>query len=445
MKVQIRTVRGNIGRATHPVRMRCGPVFRASSFGLVAVLAALALAGCGGGTTASSAVGSPPTSNTANPTPTPARSTIQVHVPLPNTTPGTFSPTGSMATARAQQTASLLSTGRVLIAGGGATVEGARAELYDPTPGTFSPTGSMHTGRYGATATVLSNGRVLIAGGWSEDPDAPVLASAELYDPASGTFLEAGPMTTPRAGHTATLLSNGRVLITGGQTEGNNVFSALATAELYDPATGTFSPTGSMTVARVNHTATLLPGGRVLIAGGGGPMGVSVGSGVGSAPSLASAELYDPANATFGAIGSMAGARFWHTATLLLNGRVLIAGGGDGTRPLASTELYDPATESFSKTGSMSAARYLQTATTLANGFVLVAGGYADNVGSLESAELYDPNAGLFSPTGSMSDSRFEHTATLLTDGLVLIVAGGSTDESIDDAARLAKAELYQP
>jgi len=425
MKVQIRTVRGNIGRATHPVRMRSGPVFRASSFGLVAVLAALALAGCGGGTTASSAVGSPPTSNTANPTPTPARSTIQVHVPLPNTTPGTFSPTGSMATARAQQTASLLSTGRVLIAGGGATVEGARAELYDPTPGTFSPTGSMHTGRYGATATVL--------------------ASAELYDPASGTFLEAGPMTTPRAGHTATLLSNGRVLITGGQTEGNNVFSALATAELYDPATGTFSPTGSMTVARVNHTATLLPGGRVLIAGGGGPMGVSVGSGVGSAPSLASAELYDPANATFGAIGSMAGARFWHTATLLLNGRVLIAGGGDGTRPLASTELYDPAIESFSKSGSMSAARYLQTATTLANGFVLVAGGYADNVGSLESAELYDPNAGLFSPTGSMSDSRFEHTATLLTDGLVLIVAGGSTDESIDDAARLAKAELYQP
>ena len=381
------------------------------------LIAALALAGCGG--------------------PAPTAS----HTPG---VPG-FSPTASLAAARLQQTANLLSTGRVLIAGGGAPEDAAKAELYDPATGTFSPTGSMTTGRYGATATVLSTGRVLIVGGWSEDPNVPVLASAELYDPASGAFAPVGSMATPRAGHSATLLSDGRVLITGGQIENDNVFSALATAELYDPTTGRFSPTGSMTVPRFNHTATLLPNGHVLIAGGGGPAGIGGSPSLVSAPGLASAESYDPATGTFTATGSMAGARFWQTATLLSNGHVLITGGGDRTGPLASAELYDPATATFAATGSMAAARYLQTSTQLASGLVLVAGGYADGVGSLASAELYDPATATFRPAGSMSDTRVEHTATLLNDGRVLIVAGGSTDESLDDAPRLATAELYQP
>jgi hypothetical protein len=343
------------------------------------------------------------------------------------------------------QTASLLSTGRVLIAGGGAPEDAAKAELYDPATESFSPTSSMTTGRYGATATVLTSGRVLIAGGWSEDPNNPVLASAEIYDPASGEFAPGGSMATPRAGQTATLLSDGRVLIVGGQIESDNRFSALATAELYDPTTGRFSATGSMTVARFNHTATLLPNGRVLIAGGGGPPGIGNSPSPVSSPGLASAELYDPASGTFTATGSMSGARYWHTATLLSSGRVLIAGGGDGTHPLASAELYDPATAVFASTGSMAAARYLQTATQLANGLVLVAGGYADGIGSLASAELYDPATATFRPAGSMTETRFEDTATLLNNGRVLIVAGGSTDESIDDAPRLATAELYQP
>ncbi len=377
---------------------------------------------------------------------------------MPNTTPsatsaiftsGTpttgFSQTGSMTAARAQQTASLLPSGRVLIAGGGAPEDAAKAELYDPTTGTFSPTGPMSTRRYGATATVLSDGRVLIAGGWSEDPDAPVLASAELYDEATGMFAATGSMTTPRVGNSATLLPGGRVLIAGGQIESNNVFSAIATAELFDPSTGTFSPTGAMTAARFNHTATMLRDGHVLVAGGGGPTGVGSASSVGSAPSLASAELYDTATGKFTATGSMVGARFWHTATVLADGHVLIAGGNDGTKPLASAELYDPAAATFSATGSLAAPRYLQTATQLADGPVLIVGGFADNVGSLASAELYQPNSATFTPAGSMSDSRVEHTATLLRDGRVLIVAGGSSDEGLDDAARLATAELYQP
>ncbi len=386
---------------------------------IAALIAALIVAGCGSGPA----------------TPSPAV--------VATATVG-FAPTGPLSSARAQQTASLLSTGRVLIAGGGAPAEAARAELYDPTTGTFAATGSMMTARYGATATVLADGKVLIAGGWSEDPNTPVLASAELYDPATGRFSSTGPMTTPRAGHSAALLSDGRVLITGGEIEVGDLATPLASAELYDPARGTFSATGSMTVARFNHTSTTLAGGKVLIAGGGGPAGTTA-SGLSADPGIPSAELYDPASGTFASTGSMSVGRYWQTATPLADGRVLIAGGNDGNGPLVSAELYDPASGRFAPTGSMAAARYLQTATRLNDGTVLVAGGYAEGVGSLSSAELYDPGRSMFTSAGSMADSRFEHTATLLADGRVLIAAGGSTDKSIDDAARLATAELYKP
>jgi hypothetical protein len=420
-----------------------GSRMRATRFGLVVLVTACVFAGCGDGSaTASTTKGAPstpPTSPSANPT-----SSLSTGAMIGAT--GPFRPTGPMAAARAGQTASLLSTGRVLIAGGGAPEDAAKAELYDPATGTFSPTGPMNTGRFGAAATVLRDGRVLIAGGWSEDPDVPVLASAELYDPTTGKFTNTGSMTSPRADHSAALLSDGRVLITGGQTgRGNSGFTILDTAELFDPMTGTFSPTGSMTVARMNHTTTSLPDGRVLVAGGGGPAGTGNPGGAGGVPGLASAELYDPASGKFTATGRMVSARYWPTATLLRNGHVLIAGGDDGNGPLASAEIYDPARATFATTGSMAAARYLQTATPLPNGQVLVVGGYADHVGTLVSAELYDPNTGAFGSAGSMTDSRFQHTATLLNDGRVLIAAGGSTDESIDDAARLATAELYQP
>ncbi len=193
------------------------------------------------------------------------------------------------------------------------------------------------------TATVLSDGRVLIAGG--VDMDIPeVLVSAELYDAATGTFSPTGPMATARAGHTATLLSDGRVLIAGGRNlDGGRDWIALSSAELYDPATGTFSPTGPMATARTGHTATLLSDGRVLIAGG------DAGGDV-----VTTAELYDPKTGTFSPTGSLATARELHTATLLSDGRVLIAGGSDGSRDLASAELYDAKTGAFSPTGSMS-------------------------------------------------------------------------------------------
>jgi hypothetical protein len=213
-----------------------------------------------------------------------------------------------------------------------------------------------------------------------------MIASAELYDRATGTFSPMGSMTTARAGHTATLLSDGRVLIAGGRSAvSGGSYSSLTSAELYDPATGTFSPIGSMSVARFQYTATLLQDGRVLVAGGEETNGEVV----------ASAELYDPTTGSFRRTGSMAAPRYWHTAALLSDGRVLIAGGDDGSKSLASAELYDPGTGGFSAAGSMASDRFSQAATLLSSGRVLIAGGgqspQPDVVRTTASAELFQP------------------------------------------------------
>ncbi|MDA2936762.1 right-handed parallel beta-helix repeat-containing protein [Acidobacteria bacterium AH-259-A15] len=283
----------------------------------------------------------------------------------------------------------------------------------------FCETGSMGTPRKSHTATLLPNGLVLITGGLN---GVTPLASAELYDPATGTFSSTGSMGAARHNHTATLLPNGKVLITGGFADPG---ISLDSAELYDPATNSFSATaGNMVDLRGNHTATLLPSGKVLIAGGFAPAG------------LTSAELYDPATDTFAATGSMVGAfRGGHTATLLPSGKVLIVGGNS----LLPTELYDPTLGTFSATGNMGTARRFHTATLLASGQVLVSGGFEPVAPLiLDTAELYDPAAGTFGSTDSMSEARAGHTATLLPLGKVLI-AGGS------GATTLATTEVYDP
>jgi CSLREA domain-containing protein len=288
---------------------------------------------------------------------------------------GAFTPTSSMGAARYAATATLLPTGKVLIAGGNNGISYlASAELYDPATGLFTATGSMALGRQLALATLLPNGKVLIAGGHNGGP----LPSAELYDPATGGFTATGPMGTGRSVATATLLPTGKVLIAGGYNG-----SSTASAELYDPATGLFTATGSMGTGRQLAAATLLPNGKVLIAGG---YNVSP---------LASAELYDPATGGFTATVSMGTARQVPTATLLPNGKVLIAGGYDGSSYLASAELYDPAANSgtgaFTPTGSMLTAHYLATTLPLLpNGKVLIAGGY-DGSGYIASGEIYTP------------------------------------------------------
>jgi hypothetical protein len=352
-----------------------------------------------------------------------------------------FVPTkGSMETAREFHTATLLGNGKVLVAGGNDSTGKAlaSAELFDSTTGLFTPaTVNMGTARSHHTATLLNGGKVLVTGGL--DSNNQVLATAELFDPATGTFTPANDnMASPRTYHTATLLKDGTVLVTGG-LDGN---TALATAELFDPATGTFTQTkGNMESGRFDHTATLLDhgstlsNGKVLVTGGGKI----------NRTQYATAELFDPATETFTPTnGNMEKARAFHTATLLNDGTVLVGGGlvvvGNAIyAALATAEIFDPNTGMFvASKGSMSFARSNHTATLLNDGTVLITGGLDRNT-TLATAELFDPVNGSFTRTADMTTPRAYQTATLLTDGTVLVTGG--VDGS---GTALATAELYE-
>jgi hypothetical protein len=331
--------------------------------------------------------------------------------------------TGSLNTARASHTSTVLNNGMVLIAGGYNGNILASAELYDPASGTFTSTGSLNNARIYHTATLLNNGKVLIVGG--SDNNGNILAGAELYNPATGTFTPTGSLSTARELHTATL-KNGMVLIAGGTDNNRNI---LASAELYNPTTGTFTPTGSLNTTRIYHTATMLNNGMVLIAGGYDNSG----------DILASAELYNAATGTFTPTLSLSTARYKHRATLLNNGMVLIAGGqGSDSNACASAELYNPATGTFTPNGGLNTARELHTAMLLNNGMDLIAGGYGPS-GYLTSAELNNSATGTFAPTGSLNAARYLHTATRLNNGMGLIAGG------YNSSGYLASAELYLP
>ena len=376
---------------------------------------------------------------------------ISIHVVAPASG---FTPTGSMLNARESHTATLLNDGRVLVVGGAnitavktlGPILGcpsfffcyvfsplASAEIYDPTTAAFTSTGAMSATRVFHTTTLLSDGKVLIAGGDDRSATAPTttFATAEIFDPSTGVFTLTGNMVNARSGHTATLLTNGKVLLAGGN--GGNGDFPLA-AELFDPATGEFTATGDMTEERVLHTATLLSDGRVLLAGGN-----SAGA------SSATAELFDPTTGTFSLAGNMVYARSGHTATLLTDGKVLLAGGdsGNGNLPLAA-ELFDPTTGTFATTGSTGTVRAGQTATLLANGKVLVTGGIDANKNILSTAEMYDPASGTFTAAGNMEIERLAHAAILLLNGKVLITGGVNADNTQNLMVNsLGLAELF--
>jgi len=356
---------------------------------------------------------------------------------------GTFGQTGQLTTMRTSHTATLLPNGKVLIAGGWAALDGwpvwSSAELYDPSAHTFALTGAMAVPRWGHAATLLPDGRVLITGGQSTHYVSPVLslASAELYDPSTGTFSPAGNMTTARAFHTAILLNNGKVLIGGGQGNGaDGYFSNLSSAELYDPATGSFTATGNMVEARPAPVPTLLATGKVLIGG--------VGVGPADSIDLASAELYDPAAGTFTLTGLLPYTNESRiTGTLLPNGSVLGTffdyASDDGSSDSAA--LYNASTGTFAPAAKMTTQRIFVTSTLLPDGRVLI-DGQDDNepYGFGGSAELYDPVEGSFTATAAaFPQSEEGHTATLLTDGTVLLAGGWIAGSS------LASAQIYSP
>jgi N-acetylneuraminic acid mutarotase len=302
----------------------------------------------------------------------------------------------------------------------------------------WTPAANLTTGRFLPTSVGLADGRALIIGGWN----GAYIGSAELYNPVSQTWSSAGSLITPRRFASATLLSDGRVLVIGG----NGTSGDLSSTELYDPTTNTWTAGPSMSTPRTAFTATRLKDGRVLVTGG------TAGSGSSTVP-LASTELYDPVSNTWSAGPDMTTTRYAHTATLLQNGKVLIAGGlTDGSAP-SNTELYDPTTNTFTPAGPMlEADRYSHDATLLLNGKVLVTGGSDPNQVDptthrplyLSSAELYDPTSDTWSAAASMSSAHESGGTALIDDGVqgrVLVVGGFG----VSGGPRLASAELYDP
>jgi hypothetical protein len=330
------------------------------------------------------------------------------------------------------RTATLMGDGKVLVTGGIGTSDEAlaAAELYDPVGGSWSATGSMVEARAAHSATLLLDGRVLVVGGARDSNNSEALPFVELYDPVRGTWTATGNLAVARSSHTATRLSDGTVLVTGGGDGGN----AMVSAELYNPGDGTWTSTGNMADSRTFHTATLLADGDVLVAGGASS----------SNDALASVERYDAGTGLWTATGNLIETRATHTATLLPNSTVLVVsgiGGIGGSGRLAVAELYNPDSGSWSATGNLIEARGIHTATLLPNGIVLVVGGSGIrssglNLDVLASAELYDPGSGTWVTTGEMLVSRVFHTATLLANGRVLVAGGYGGDV-------LASAELY--
>lgn len=342
---------------------------------------------------------------------------------------GGFNNTGSMNTARVDHTATLLSNGEVLVAGGFNGTNGylASAELYDPVKGKWTLTGSMTAPRDGHDAVLLQNGEVLVAGGINATlSTCGTLAGAELYNPSTGTWTATGSMTTGRYSFSLTLLANGKVLAAGGTNCGNG---GLTSAELYNPATGTWTATGSMTIGNETSAAVLLQNGQVFVVG--------------------NDNLYNPSTGTWTATTSPS--IFAHAPLALLpNGDVWAAGTIQGDL------IYNPSTDqwtTFAPPLCTTSKQSCQGAGALLNtGKVLVAGGATyvnaqpypiEETNGL--AALFDPSTLTWTTTGSMSKSRIGETMTVLSNGQALVAGGETYDKSVGHLVPIASAELYTP
>jgi Kelch motif/Galactose oxidase, central domain len=368
--------------------------------------------------------------------------------------------TNTLQTGRGWLTATMLYDGydcQVVVAGGGSSVATSYNDVdvfdaldninewwdsfYSLYPGgLWTATDWMGLARVEHSATLLNNGEVLVTGGADGATFYNTFTNAELYNAATGLWTNTGSMNTPRVAQTATLLTNGQVLVAGGDDVANGFAAVTASAELYNPVTRIWTNTGSMNYARWFATATLLTNGMVLVTGGSPAYAIAT----------ADTELYNPVTGIWTNTGSLITPRSLHTATLLKSGQVLVAGGYDNNGDvLASAELYNPVTGAWTNTGSMNSPRQEQTATSLPygsrgipSGAVLVAGGYDNNGNVLASAEIYNPATGTWTNTASMNYPRAAFTATwrfnLLPYGTVFVTGGYSSNGEI-----LATAEYF--
>ena len=334
--------------------------------------------------------------------------------------------TADMATGRMDHIALKLTDGRVLVAGGialGATT--ATAEIYDPATATWASTAPLATARHAAAGVVLGDGRVLVVGGVTGNDS---LASAEIFDPIAGTWTATGSLIESRIDHTATLLADGSVLVVGGSYAPFSFgCGTRPSAELWNPSTGQWTATASVGGA-FGHTATRLSDGSVLVAGG-------IGRGFNGVfcvdNPVAQASIYHPGDATVTTADNMNEARGYASATLLADGRVLVAGGVQSSL-LASAELYDPQADAWTTTDSLSEPHVHHQAARLADGRILIADG--------TSAELYDPAAETWSAAPALRTPRTQPTLTSLSSGGV-VAAGGSTNAGPSAAVELYSAD----
>jgi large repetitive protein len=345
---------------------------------------------------------------------------------------GVSRPTGAMTLVRAGHTATLLRSGKVLVAGGWVDVDSpdptVSAELYDPTTGRWTVTGSMKGGRALHAAALLRSGKVLVTGGDGpresgaqvSGPPYGATASAEVYDPDSGIWTETSSMLVPGDSLTAIVLQSGKVFVADGRYE---PLVVTTPAELYDPVSESWSAIGGL--IQRGASATILASGEVLVVSGdpGGP------------------QLYDPATGAWRRTGVMTARREEHKATRLPSGKVLVVGGFSNA---TSAEIYDPATDRWTLTSPMTAPHADNAnATLLPFGKVLVAGGGAGPPGpnAIDSVDLYDPATARWTASAVMAAARTFFTATLLPSGAVLFAGG----VGVFPGPLLSSAEIYAP
>ena len=354
----------------------------------------------------------------------PGPASAEIYDPTSNA----FEPTSDqLADTPGDATVVALRDGRALVFGKGSSA------IFDPASGTFGAATTMIADRDLHTTTLLQDGRVLVTGG-SGPGGGAMLASAEVFDLTTGSWSEVASLDVPRQQHAAALLADGRVLITGGTTEGD-VGWPLKTAELFDPASGTFAPAAAMIGGRAAHTATLLADGRVLVAGGVPDDDPGA--------SQVSAELYDPITGRFASTAPLVTGRYEHAAVALADGRVVVTGGTNDLGWPLTAEIYDPVTETFTVAASASEP-HVGPIARLADGRILVAGGHPEIFDPSESTPVVIPAPRAdrtFTEAARPDRVRSDHTAIRLFDGRVLVIGGHGSDGG--DAT--TTAELYDP